>query len=186
MVDIGATLGGLGQSYAALSFTGAVRDFSTSRGVLPGLRLIDTVADIVGIERITGQVVKYAVKLALKADNASEQAAANMVELMRGRVAVDSGLLLSGITYAREGGMWAVRASADRGGYDYALAVETGHRAGGTVADGDLFADTTGAGGRQLRSGPTDVEAQPFFYGSAREALSDWAGELRRASEEGL
>ncbi len=32
-----------------------------------------------------------------------------MVELMRGRVAVDSDLRLSGVTYAREGGMWVVR-----------------------------------------------------------------------------
>lgn len=187
MVDVVATLGGLQQGYAALSLTGAARGFEQNRGVLSGLRLIDTVADIVGIERITGQMVKYGVRLALRADNASEKAAREMVDLMRSRVPVDSGLLLNGITYRREGGMWVVEASADRGGYDYALAVEAGHRAGGEVADDDLFADTTGRGGRQLRaSGPTDVEGQPYFYNSAREALSDWAGELRAASREGL
>lgn len=186
MVDISAAYGGFSQGYAALNLTGAVRDFTTGRGVLSGLRLIDTVADIVGIERITGQIVKYGVKLALRSDQASEHAAQEMVELMRSRVPVDTGLLLSGITYAREGGMWVVRAVADRGGYDYALAVEAGHRAGGTVADGDLFADTTGAGGRQVQSGPTEVEAQPYFYGSAREALSDWASELRGLAREDL
>lgn len=186
-MDIGATFGGLSQGYAALSLTGAARDFSTSRGVLSGLRLIDTVADIVGIERITGQVVKHAVKLALRSDDAGEKAAREMVELMRSRVPQDSGALLNGITYHREGGMWVVEATADRNGYDYALAVEAGHRAGGIVADGDLFADTTGAGGRQVRApGPTEVAGQPFFYNSAREALSDWAGELRAASRESL
>ena len=187
MVDVVATLGGLQQGYAALSLTSAARGFDQSRGVLSGLRLIDTVADIVGVERITGQIVKYAVKLALRADNASEKAAREMVDLMRSRVPVDSGLLLNGITYRQEGRMWVVEATADRGGYDYALAVEAGHRAGGDVADADLFSDTTGRGGRQVRSsGPTDVEGQPYFYNSAREALSDWAGELRAASREGL
>lgn len=186
-MDIGATFGGLSQGYAALSLTGAARDFSTSRGVFSGLRLIDTVADIVGIERITGQVVKYAVKLALRSDDVGEKAAREMVDLMRARVPQDSGALLNGITYRREGRMWIVEASADRNGYDYALAVEAGHRAGGMLADADLFADTTGAGGRAVRSAdPVEVQGQPYFYNSAREALSDWRGDLRAASREGL
>ena len=37
-----------------------------------------------------------------------------------------------------------------------------------------------GAGGRAVRAaGPTEVAAQPYFYDSAREALSDWASGLR-------
>lgn len=179
-MDIVATFGAVVQGQAALGLTGTARDFRTAPGVLSGLRLIDTVAEIVGIERITGQIVKYAVGLALKADNASEQAAREMVELMRSRVPQDTGLLLNGITYRRDGKTWVVEATADRDGYDYALAVEAGHRAGGIVADAGLFADTTGAGGRAVRAaGPTDVAAQPYFYDSAREALSDWASGLR-------
>ncbi|KQP36693.1 hypothetical protein [Methylobacterium sp. Leaf100] len=186
-MDISATFGLATQGYSALTLTGAARDFSNGRGILSGLRLIDTVSGIFGVEAVTKQVVQFGVKLALRADNASEQAAREMVDLMRSRVPQDSGLLLNGITYRREGKTWVVEATADRDGYDYALAVEAGHRAGGTVADGNLFADTTGAGGRQVRaSGPTDVEAQPYFYNSAREALSDWTGELRAASREGL
>lgn len=188
MVDIVAGFGALAQGQAALSLTGTARDFRFAPGFLSGARLIDTVAEIIGIERITGQVVKYAVNLALKADNASEKAAIEMVDLMRSRVAQDTGTLLNGITYRRDGKTWVVEATAVRsGGYDYALAVEAGHHAGGTVADGSLFSDTTGAGGRQVRaSSGGDVEGQPFFYNSAREALSDWAGELRDASREGL
>lgn len=192
MPDIGATFGYLGQGQAALELTGAARGFDRSPGVLSGLRLIDTVAGIVGVERISGQLAKYAVKLALKSDQATLHAAQEMVELMRSRVPVDNGLLLNGISYHLEGGFYLVQATADRGGYDYALAVEAGHHAGGDVADGDLFEDTTGRGGRQVRaSSGTDVPGQPFFYGSAREALSDWASELRAAGgaaarEEGL
>lgn len=186
-MDIGATFGLLTQGYSAVSLTAAARDFSTGRGVLSGLRLIDTTVGIFGIESITKQVVQFGVKLALRSDNASEQAAREMVDLMRSRVPQDTGALLNGITYRREGKVWIVEATADRGGHDYALAVEAGHRAGGTVADGSLFADTTGEGGRQVRAaGPTDVEGQPYFYNSAREALSDWTGELRAASREGL
>lgn len=179
MADIGAVFGAALQGNAALSLTGAARGFDMKPGVLSGLRLVDTVAGIVGIERISGQLAKYAVKLALKGEQASLHAAQEMVELMRSRVPVDSGLLLNGITYRRDGAFYVVEASADRGGYDYALAVEAGHHAGGTFADADLFADTTGKGGRQVRqSQDSDVPGQPYFYGSAREALSDWSSEL--------
>ena len=192
MPDIGATFGLLGQGRAALSLTEAARGFDLRPGVLSGLRLVDTVSGIVGVDRISGQLAKFAVKLALKSDQASLHAAQEMVELMRSRVPVDSGLLLNGIGFHREGGFYVVEATADRGGYDYALAVEAGHHAGGTHADADLFADTTGKGGRQVReSHESDVPGQPFFYGSAREALSDWSSELgasvgSSAREEGL
>lgn len=181
MVGITAAFGIYGQASAALSLTDTAKNFSRTRGFFSGLSLIDTVAEIVGVERITGQIVKYAVNLALKSDAASEEAAREMVELMRSRVPVDTGLLLSGITYRREGNMWVVEASADKDGYDYALAVEAGHRAGGH-ADADFFEDTTGRGGRQVSSGPTEVEAQPYFYNSAREALAEWRANLGQAS----
>ncbi|MGX9981132.1 hypothetical protein [Methylobacterium fujisawaense] len=191
-MEIGATFGLLGQGQAALDLTSAARGFDLKPSILSGLRLVDTVAGVVGVDRISGQLAKYAVKLALKGDQASLHAAQEMVELMRSRVPQDTGLLLNGISYRREGGFYVVEATADRGGYDYALAVEAGHHAGGTHADGDFFADTTGKGGRQVRqSQESDVPGQPFFYGSAREALSDWSSELgagigAAAREEGL
>ncbi|WP_342163072.1 hypothetical protein [Methylobacterium sp. SD21] len=192
MADIGATFGLLGQGQAALSLTGAARGFDLKPGVLSGLRLVDTVSGIIGVERISGQLAKYAVKLALKGDQASLHAAQEMVDLMRSRVPQDSGLLLNGISYRREGAFYVVEATADRGGYDYALAVEAGHHAGGTAADADFFADTTGKGGRHARaSSESEVPGQLYFYGSAREALSDWSKDLgagigASAREEGL
>ena len=88
MPDIGATFGLLGQGQAALDLTGAARGFDQRPGVLSGLRLVDTVSGIIGIDRISGQLAKYAVKLALKGDQASLHAAQEMVELMRSRVFV--------------------------------------------------------------------------------------------------
>ncbi len=183
MVDPAAALGAALQGQAALGLTGAARGFDRAPGLLPGLRLIDTVAGVVGVERISGQLAKLAVKLALRGDQASLQAARAMVDLMRSRVPRDTGLLLNGIGYRRAGDLYVVEATADRAGTDYALAVEAGHHAGGTHADADLFADTTGQGGRRVRpSHEADVPGQPFFYGSAREALADW----HRALDDGI
>lgn len=190
--DIGAAFGPIGQGMAALDLTSAARGFDRTPGVLSGLRLVDIVAGIVGVDRLSGQLAKYAVKLALRGDQASLHAAQAMVELMRSRVPQDTGLLLNGISYRREGAVYIVTATADRGGYDYALAVEAGHHAGGTMADADLFADTTGKGGRRVRaSHESDVPGQPYFYASAREALSEWSRDLEAglaasAREEGL
>ncbi len=85
-MEIGATFGLLGQGQAALDLTSAARGFDLKPGVLSGLRLVDTVAGVIGIDRISGQLAKYAVKLALKGDQASLHAAQEMVELMRSRV----------------------------------------------------------------------------------------------------
>ena len=192
MPGLAEAYGYVDQAQSALGLTEEARGFARAPGVLSGLRLIDTVTGIVGIERISGQLAKYAVKLALRGDQASLHAAQAMVDLMRSRVPQDTGLLLNGIGYRREGGSYVVEATADHAGYDYALAVETGHHAGGLHADADFFADTTGRGGHPVRvSHETDVPGEPFFYGSAREALAAWNRELAdgiRASarEEGL
>lgn len=188
MIDPTSVVGAALQGQAALGLTNAARGFDRTPGVLSGLRLIDTVAGIVGVERLSGQLAKYAVKLALKGDQASLQAAQAMVDLMRSRVPQDSGRLLNSIGYRRDGDLYVVEARADRDGYDYALAVETGHHAGGLHADADLFADTTGRGGRRVRpSHETDLPGQPFFYGSAREALAGWRRELAASAyDEGL
>lgn len=191
---IGTPLGLLGQGQAALDLTGAARGFDRAPGALSGLRLIDTVAGIVGVERISGQIARTAVKLALKSDHASRDAAEAMVDLMCGRAPQATGLLRAGITYRREGGFYVVEATADRDGYDYALAVEAGHRAGGLHADADLFADTTGRGFTPTRpgaGGDSTVAAEPYFYDSAREILAQWSGALggsfgAAAREEGL
>lgn len=188
---IGPVIGALGQGQAALALTGAASGFDRAPGALSGLRLIDTVAGLVGVERLSGQLAKLAVKLALKSDQASLHAAQAMVELMRARVPRDTGLLLNGITYRRNGGVYVVEAAADRDGYDYALTVEAGHHAGGLHADAELFADTTGRGFTATRPGATDVPAQPYFYDSAREILAEWSRALgdgigEAAREEGL
>ncbi len=175
MVDIGATFGGLIPGLRRLSLTGAAGISATSRGVFSGLRLIDTVADIVASSALPGRWWK--IRRAAGAEGGQRQRAGrgNMVELMRGRVGGRHRPAALRHHLRPRGRHVVVRAAADRGGYG--LRPGGGDRAPSRrpVADGDLFADTTGVGGRQVRDGPTDVEAQPFFYGSAREALSDWA-----------
>jgi len=192
MSGLGAAYGYFDQGQSALGLTSAAGGFARAPGVMSGLRLIDTVSGVIGIDRISGQLAKYAVKIALKGDQSSLQAAQDMVDLMRSRVPQDSGRLLNGIDYRREGGFYVVEARADHAGYDYALAVEAGHHAGGTHADADFFADTTGKGGRRVHaSHERDVPGQPFFYGSAREVLSELSRDLgaslgAAACEEGL
>lgn len=188
MVDITATFGALGQGQAALDIAPAAGGFRAAPGLLSGLRLIDTTVSVVGVERLSGQLAKYAVKLALRSDHLAEQAAAEMVDLMRSRVPQDSGALLNGITWRKEGRTVIVEASAVHPGqdYDYALAVEAGHHAGGTHADASLFEDTTGRGFRSVRpSHPTEVPAQPFFWNSAREVLAKYRGEFGQAISQG-
>ena len=193
-MDVTATFGALGQGYAALSLAPATQGFARGPGVLSGLALIDTVAGIVGVERLSGQLAKYAVKLALRGDGASEDAARAMVDLMRARVPVDSGTLLNGISWRKEGRVITVEASAVRGDADYARWVEFGHHAGGSGhADADFFTreDHSALRTRTAASTETDVPPDPFFWdsvreglGSLRERLGDAAATARR--EEGL
>ncbi len=129
MPDIGATFGYLGQGQAALDLTGAARGFDRAPGVLSGLRLIDTVAGIIGVDRnlrpageVRGEAGAEG-RPSLAARGAGDGRADAVPS------AQDTGLLLNGIGYRREGGFYVVEATADRGGYDYALAVEAGHHA---------------------------------------------------------
>lgn len=116
MVDPTAVVGAALQGQAALGLTNAARGFDRAPGLLSGLRLTDTVAGVVGVERISGQLAKYAVKLALRGDQASLHAAQAMVDLMRSRVPRDTGRLLNGIGYRREGALYVVEATADHAG----------------------------------------------------------------------
>ncbi|MGY2052956.1 HK97 gp10 family phage protein [Methylobacterium sp. JK268] len=189
-MDITATFGAIGQGYSALSLAPAAQAFRSAPGVLGALNLVDTIAGVVGVERLTGQLAKYAVKLALRSDRAAEQAAAEMVEAMRARVPQDTGLLLNGITWRKEGRTITVEASALRGAYNYALAVEAGHHAGGH-ADTDYFAREDHGALRRRPHHETDVPGQPYFWISAREGLAQLRGTMDRAAgdaaqEEGL
>ena len=187
-MDVSATVGALGQGYAALRVVPAAQAFGRSPGVLSGLGFLDTAAAVVGVERLTGQLAKYAVKLALRGDGASEDAAAAMVEAMRARVPVDTGRLLHGIGWRKEGNLVTVEASALHG-EDYARFVEFGHRwpphrAEDAFGRPDHAALHTGAG-------PGEVEAEPFFWDSVREGLAQWRealgeAEARARREEGL
>jgi len=179
-VDLGDLAAGAGRIQAALDLTPAARAFHRAPGLLPGLRLLDAAAGIVGLERLSGQLAKYAVKLALRGDHAGEAAAARMVEAMRGRVPVDTGRLLHGIGWRKDGHTLTVEASAVHGAADYARHVEFGHRTA-AVADAAFFAADTHAAlhGRGAAAGA--VAAEPFFWDSVREGLALWRDGLADA-----
>ncbi|ACL56990.1 HK97 gp10 family phage protein [Methylobacterium nodulans] len=190
MVDITATLGAIGQGFSAFDLAPQARAFRTAPGVLSGLRLIDTVTGVVGVERISGQLAKYLVTLATRSDHAAEQAAADMVEMMRARAPRDTGTLFSGISWRKEGRLITVEATAVNGDDEYARFVEFGHRVGGTGhADAGFFdlEDHSALRPRGSSAGPTDVEPKPFFWNSVREGLAQlYSGAAAAAREEGL
>ncbi|RVU17498.1 HK97 gp10 family phage protein [Methylobacterium oryzihabitans] len=178
MIDLSPGLGAYDQGSAALDLAGHARAFATGPGVLSGLRLIDTVTAMVGIERVTGQLAGAAFKLALKGDRASEDAAGTMVEAMRARVPVDSGRLLNGIGWRKEGSTVIVEASAVRGDVNYPRYVEFGHHAGSGHADAAFFAGQDHAALRgPAGAGASEVRPAPFFWGSVREGLAQLRGE---------
>ncbi|GJE38561.1 HK97 gp10 family phage protein [Methylobacterium persicinum] len=180
-LDLGDLAAGAGRVQSALDITPAARAFRRAPGVLPGLRLLDAAADIVGLERLSGQIAKYAVKLALRGDHAAEAAAARMVETMRGRVPVDTGRLLHGIGWRRDGSLITVEASAIHGAADYARHVEFGHRTA-VVADAAFFAaDTHAALHARGAAGAGAVAAEPFFWDAVREGLALWRDGLADA-----
>lgn len=170
---------------AALDITPAAQAFRRAPGVLPGLRLLDAAADIVGLERLSGQIAKYAVKLALRGDHEAEAAAAaaRMVEAMRARVPVETGRLLHGIGWRKDGHLVTVEASAVHGPADYARFVEFGHRTA-RVADADFFAAEAHPALHARGAAPAgagEVAAEPFFWNSVREGLAQWRDGLADA-----
>lgn len=180
-VDLGDLASGAGRVQAALDITPAARAFHAAPGLLSGLKLVDAAVTIVGLERLSGQIAKYAVRLALRGDHGAEAAAARMVELMRGRVPVDTGRLLHGIGWRKDGSLITVEASAVHGAADYARHVEFGHRMTG-VADADFFAADTHAALHGRGAPPSGaVVAEPFFWDSVREGLALWRDGLADA-----
>ena len=183
---------GIGQARSAMGFVGAVQDFRTGANVQTAWALGGKVVGVIGTERVVGQLVKFGVKLALKSHGVDQSAAAEMVELMKSRVPVDTGRLLNGITMSEDDGMITIEASAARDGdADYARFVEFGTKAS-AVADEDFFASGASAGdGLRKRGHYGDTPAQPFFWNSAKETLAKWGHELsdvidRSATEEGM
>ncbi|MCJ2132454.1 HK97 gp10 family phage protein [Methylobacterium sp. E-045] len=191
-MDLGSTFNALGQGQAALGFAPAAQRFRAAPGLLSGLQLLDAAAGVIGVDRISGQLAKYAVKLALRSDHSAEQAAAEMVEEMRASVPQDSGTLFNGITWRKEGKTIIVEATAVREGDDYARWVEFGHHAGGQHADSSYFDSGDHSAIRRRRpSRETEVQPEPFFWDPARKGLAKLRSELDRqadvaAQEEGL
>ncbi len=180
-LDLGDLASGADRVQAALDLTRR-RAPSTGRPACSlGLKLVDAAVTIVGLERLSGQIAKYAVKLALRGDHDAEAAAERMVELMRGRVPVDTGRLLHGIGWRKDGRLITVEASAVHGAADYARHVEFGHRTTG-VADAAFFAaDTHAALHARGAASSGAVVAEPFFWESVREGLAQWRDGLADA-----
>ncbi|GJD34216.1 HK97 gp10 family phage protein [Methylobacterium aerolatum] len=178
-VDWTGLAAGASRAQATLDLTPAAQAFARAPGLVPGLKLIDTAAEVIGLERLTGQVAKYAVKLALRGDRSAVEAAALMVDRMRGRVPVDSGRLLHGIGWSQEGHRLTVEASAVHGAAEYARFVEFGHRNAAVADDGffagDAFADDAHPA-LHARGGASSGETapEPFFWNSVREGLAQW------------
>ena len=168
------------QGVGVYQFGPTLQTFARSPGVLSGISLIETSLGVIGADSLVARLVGYGVKLALRSDEAAERAAAQMVDAMRGRVRQDTGRLLNGITWSSANGVITVEASAinDRTGFDYARAKEFGHQVRGRVADDGFFGGSDDGSALRGSSGG-EVRADPYFWPSAREGLSDFSQELR-------
>jgi len=155
------------------------------------------IVGVLGTDRVLGHLVKFGVKTALGAHKIDASAGAEMVELMKARVPVDTGNLLNGISYEDDDGEITVTASGikESSGVDYARFVEFGTKPNSNaVADENFFADGSTAGAPVRRSktrAHTGSPAQPFFWNSAREVLAKRGKALedvvnRSAADEGL
>jgi len=117
------------------------------------------------------------VGIKMVADSGAVDSAAldEMVSAAKSRVHSVSGRLLNGITGRIEDGTCIFEASAispDGQHADYARYVEFGHHAGGIeVADAAFFAGTGASALSSRAKGGRDVEAEPFFFPAADEAL---------------
>jgi HK97 gp10 family phage protein len=152
---------GLGQAYRGLTANPSAQTAWSFGGKVVG---------VIGTERVVGQLVKFGVRMAIKSHGVDQSAAEQMVETMKSRVPVDTGRLVSGITYSEADGMFTVEASAARDGdADYARFVEFGTKAS-SFADADYFAAGSDSAGADLRKRGHygDTRAQPFFWNSAK------------------
>lgn len=157
------------QGRSAANTPGAIRAFTAGPSVQTAFSLGGNLVGVIGTERVVGGLVKFGVKMALRARESTADVAEEMVELMRSRVPQDDGRLFHGIMFeVDENGVATVEASAinprDTTSSNYAFMVEFGTE---------------------------DTPAQPFFYNSAEEVLAKRGQTLeqamaRAASEEGL
>ena len=148
---------------------------------------------VFGGEEFRRSMTRFGDGLSTRAFELDAEAAAEMVDLMQGRVAQRTGLLLSGIASHQAGEVWTVTASAQKysNTKDYAKDVEFGTAAGfrgRAVAGSDYYEkaysgrrgslnERTGrrrrvndARRRSARSHP-GTDAQPYFLNSAAEVL---------------
>ncbi len=118
---------------------------------------------VLGVGEVTGAIISTGVKLTVGARQVDDDAASRMVNLMRGRVPQNDGLLLNGITSERIEEGWKVQASAP----------EPANRIGSTLEDYASF----------VEYGTANTEAQPFFWPSVNEVLPERELAMRRILE---
>ena len=167
--------------------------------ISPGTSLAgrgEALFEVIGWERTVRSVFKAADALAGNAAGVNRRALDRMVELARSRVPRDTDLLLSGIEGREDAEGFEFRASGQRTGangkpsIDYARLVEFGtkpgprrHRLPSGVASA-INADGESVTVRRRAprgKGHPGTEAQPYFYNSASEILSDLGARHREA-----
>jgi hypothetical protein len=118
---------------------------------------------VLGVGEVTGAIIGASVKLVAGARQVDDNAAARMVDLMKGRVPQDKGLLYNGITAERIEEGWKVQASAP----------EPANRIGKVLEDYASF----------VEDGTASTEAEPFFWPSVNEVLPERELAMRRILE---
>lgn len=147
----GAVRAGKGiRAFAAIPSVASA--FETGRGLI----------GVIGTDRVVASLVRFGLKLALKARRGDEDSAAEMVDRMKAEVPERTGRLLNGITFEiDEDGTAQVRASA----------VNPSGRAGGEGADYARF----------VEFGTEHMAAEPFFLEVARAVLEERGRSLDEA-----
>ena len=146
---------------------------------------------VTGVNETTAKLFRFALKLGGKVRHIDQNAAQEMVDLMRARVPRDTGRLYNGIDYQIDGDTISVHAEAHKSGRysqeDYARFVEFGTRAGVRgqrtrfASDAGFFSSdafpeagfrgTPTARTRSVYRTHPGTKAQPFFFNSAHEVL---------------
>lgn len=170
--------------------------------MVPGSGALQTIGrqellgfSLIGLSVLQNRLFKIAHFVEKRMRRRDQDAAQEMVDLMRADAPYDSGDLYNGIQWWEEDGAFIVQASAvhpdRRGGEDYAGFVEHGTRAGerersiSYVADTNYHELTAGLSEGSIRpTGRTysrrrlqyrehpGTPAQPFFYQNARDVLN--------------
>jgi HK97 gp10 family phage protein len=157
------------QGHAAVHTPHAVREFAAAPSFTSAFNVGGKVVGVIGADRVVGSLVKFGVKLALKSRKSDEDAAQEMVDLMKSRVPQDTGKLLNGISFEFEDNTAVVTASA------------INPKSRPEIADYARF----------VEHGTEHMAARPYFYNSAEEVLAKRGQTLddaigQAASEEGL